>query len=125
MSEMSMSSASLPAMPPDTYYGQVQGSDVFTPAVGMQVEAWIGSALCGQGTVKEYAGDLVYVVHVEADDGSAPGAGCGQPGRTILFYVGGQAMAPTAAWNNSQLDELMLMPRDSYDLYLPIVFRQW
>ncbi len=114
--------ASVPASPPDTYYGDVLSSDAFIPLAGMAVEARIGSAVCGCGVVQSYQGRLVYVVDVEADDPTGRYAGCGQAGRAIAFYVGGQEMSPPAMWDNAQLNELALSaaPRR---IYLPVVLK--
>jgi len=99
----------VPASPPDTYYGQAASSMNFTPTAGMTVVARINGINCGQGTTASYQNQIVYVVDVLADDGVA-NAGCGQSGRVITFTVGGRAMTPTAAWDNSQLNELNLSP---------------
>jgi hypothetical protein len=115
---------SLPPEPPDTHYGVVLGGEGFTPTVGMEVQARIGSAACGQGTVVEYGGDMVYVVDVMADDGGAY-AGCGADGRSIAFYVGGQAVAPSSRWDNRQVSHVDLRPRSGGDLYLPVVLRRY
>ena len=117
-----VSDESVPPAPPDTHYGQVLGGEGFTPTVGMVVEAWVGSASCGQGTVLGYGGDKVYAVDVMADDGGAY-AGCGAEGREIAFYVGGQAMAPSSMWDNRQVSHVDLSPRSGWDLYLPVVLR--
>jgi subtilisin-like proprotein convertase family protein len=111
--------ASLPASPPDTFYGVVQAGPLFTPAAGQTVQARIGGAICGQGATQIYNGQIVYVVDVLADDGVA-NAGCGQLGRSITFVVNGQIMRPGGAWDNNQLSHLDLSP---VALYLPIIRR--
>jgi len=110
----------LPATPPDTYYGVVQSGEAFTPRAGMVVEAWINGALCGRGVTQDYAGQIVYVVDVSAEDGAVY-AGCGQAGRRVTFYVGGRTMSTQGVWDNSQLDELALRP--AWSLYLPVIQR--
>ncbi len=112
----------LPASPPDTYYGLVQGNEAFVPVAGMGVEARIGSTVCGRGTVREYGGQWVYVVHVEADDGTGRYPGCGQIGRGITFYVDGQEMSPAATWRQEQPHEFNLSPA-GWQIYLPIVIK--
>jgi hypothetical protein len=112
---------SLPASPPDTFYGVVQPGPLFTPIAGMTVQARVGSAVCGQATTQNNGGQIVYVVDVLADDGVA-NAACGQLGRPITFVIGGQAMAPTAAWDNGQLNNLPLAPAPK-PLYLPVIRR--
>jgi hypothetical protein len=115
-----LSDASSPPAPPDTIYGRVQAGAVFAPSVGMAVEAQIGGKTCGEGTVQDYGGDTVYVVHVYADDGGAY-AGCGLKGRTIAFYVDGQPVYPIAVWDNAQVNHLDLAPRGPFDVFLPVV----
>jgi hypothetical protein len=107
--------------PPDTYYGIVLGSASFAPVAGMTVETRIGNAVCGRGVTKQYSGQIVYVVDVDADDMTGRSAGCGQPGRRVTFYVGGRWMSPAAMWDNSQLDQVNLSPGA---IYLPLVVRQ-
>jgi subtilisin-like proprotein convertase family protein len=110
-----------PASPPDTYYGEIEGSATFTPMVGMEVTAWIGGVLCGRGLTREYGGQIVYVVDVMADDGVA-NAGCGRLGRRVALTVGGQRMVPTVPWDNSQLNEVRLAPASV--VYLPLVLKR-
>ncbi len=106
--------------PPATYYGSVLAKQGITPAAGMTVTAWINGNPCGQGQTIKVGGEVVYSIHVFADD---PGriAGCGMPGRAVAFWVGGQAMSPIAAWDNNRLWELTLRP--GWYVYLPRVLR--
>jgi hypothetical protein len=106
-------------MPPATYYGQVESGSGFTPAAGMTVTAWIGGNLCGQGVLTDVAGyGVAYTVDVMAGDGGA-WAGCGAPGREVVFSVGSQEMVPAATWSNDRVWELALRPPGQ--IYLPLV----
>jgi hypothetical protein len=107
------------ASPPDTFYGQVLGNATFTPVAGMTVEAHIRGAMCGRGITRLWEGQIVYVVDVHANDGIL--SNCGNPGDTVTFFVAGRSMAPTAAWDNTQLNEVTLTP--AFPVYLPLVLR--
>lgn len=95
--------------PPATYYGQVLAGTGFTPEAGMTVNAWLADRLCGQDVTIEQEERVVYAVNV-AGEGPGGSDGCGALGRNIVFQVGGQFMAPTPAWDNSQLHDLALQP---------------
>lgn len=106
--------------PPATYYGSVLAGQGITPTTGMTVTAWVNSKPCGQGQTMEMGGEVVYSIHVFAD-GPGGAAGCGEPGERVAFWVGGQAMSPTAVWDNNRLWELALRP--AWQAYLPLVLR--
>ena len=105
-------------IPPATYYGSVSGGAGFTPTAGMTVTARVNGNLCGQSQTMEVDGEIVYFIHVSADD-SAATAGCGAPGREVVLQVGTSAVTATAAWDNNRLWELPL--GSGKQLYLPLV----
>ena len=107
------------ASPPDTFYGQVIGDATFTPIAGMTVEARIKGAVCGHSTTRLWEGQIVYVVDVFANDGIL--SNCGNLGDTVTFFVAGQPMAPTAIWDNAQLNEVTLTPASL--VYLPLILK--
>ena len=95
--------------PPATYYGLVQGGGSFTPMPGQIVEAFVGGTLCGQGqTVAMPDSSTAYVVHVSADGDGSPN--CGTTGQSVTFTVADEMMMPSALWNDTQANELLLMP---------------
>ena len=95
--------------PPATYYGAVQGGGTFTPMPGQTVEAYVRGTLCGQSeTVAMPDSSIAYVVHVSAEGDGSPD--CGATGQTITFTVAGEVMAPSASWDDTQANELPLMP---------------
>jgi hypothetical protein len=107
--------------PPDTFYGPVLAGTGFTPAPGMTVLARVNGVLCGQGTTQFVTGQIVYVVDVFADDASGQHAGCGAPGRSVVFTVNGRPMTPAAPWDNALPSQVPLLPAQT--LYLPLVLR--
>jgi len=109
-----------PAAPPDTFYGWVLGDGTFTPSAGMTVEARIKGAVCGHSVTQAQDGQVVYVVDVHAYNGFT--SQCGNLGDTITFFVDGQAMAPTAIWDNMQINQMTLRP--TFHVYLPLVLRE-
>ncbi len=108
------------ALPPATFYGVVEPGDDFTPTAGMPVTAWIGGNLCGIGQTKEVDGQVVYVVSVNAEEGSSPG--CGAPGRVVAFRVDDRPMSSRLPWDNDHLWELSLNP--AFQIFLPIIENQ-
>ncbi|MBN2389765.1 MAG: hypothetical protein JXR84_03515 [Anaerolineae bacterium] len=107
------------ASPPDTFYGLLLGNTTFTPDVDMTVEARIKGTVCGRGITRAWEGQVVYVVDVFANDGVT--SNCGNLGDTVMFFVAGQPMVPTAVWDNRQLNEITLKPAAC--VYLPLVLR--
>ncbi len=108
------------ALPPATFYGVVEPGDDFTPTAGMPVTAWIGGNLCGIGQTKEVDGQVVYVVSVNAEEGSSPG--CGAPGRVVAFRVDDHRIRTQAVWDNTHLTALALRVA-SFQLFLPVIVR--
>jgi hypothetical protein len=114
--------------PPATYYGPLLAGQGFTPTAGMAMTAWVapsagsgqGAKLCGQGRTLEVGDEVVYSIHVSAD-GPGGAAGCGEPGRYVIFKVGSRLMSPAPVWDNNRLWELALRP--SWCIYLPLVLR--
>jgi hypothetical protein len=103
--------------PPATYYGTVLSGPGFTPTAGMQVTAWIEGNHCGHGETLEANGQIVYVIHVLADN-IEDTSRCGVDGRWIAFQVESRMMSRYVIWNNTQMWNLPLsQPR----IYLPLV----
>jgi hypothetical protein len=99
--------SSHPPVPPAIYYGPILAGNGFVPSEEMTVTARIGVVQCGQGLTTEDGGQVVYNIDV-VDESITPG--CGAAGSTIVFYVDGQQMTPTAIWDNEQAHELPLSP---------------
>ncbi|MBN1887877.1 MAG: VCBS repeat-containing protein [Thermoflexales bacterium] len=89
--------AEQPGQPPATLYGLITPTAGFSPAAGDLVTVSIDGVVCGEGQVSQVAGVLAYKLHLQA--------GCGGPGKTLVFAVNGQVMAETytldgtAGWN--------------------------
>jgi len=77
----------------------------------MAVRVWAGGEVCGQGHLQEFAGQLVYLVHVEA--------ACAAPGTTLRFQVGDHWMLTTTQVHAPGVTLLPL--RTGYQLFLPLV----
>ena len=86
----------------------------------MEVTAWIDDHLCGQTRTLGVGGQVVYAINVLAED-AAVAIGCGAPGREIMFHVGTQVIAPTAAWDNGRLWKQTLQP--NWRVFLPLILR--
>ena len=101
ISSMMVASVSAqPPTPPDRFFGKVtQGGSA--AAAGTQVSAMIGSAACGQTTVKA---DSSYVLDVVS---SGQTAGCGTEGASVSFMVGGNP-AGSATWSSGKFTSLDL-----------------
>jgi len=95
--------------PPATYYGEVRAAPGFVPAAGLPVTAFIDGHVCGQASTTSQDGIIVYSVDV-VGEGPGGSAGCGAPGRTVVFHVAAQPMAPVAPWNTTFLHHLPLQP---------------
>jgi hypothetical protein len=108
-------------VPPATYYGTLEPEGTFSPASGVPVTAWIAGHLCGQALTRLEGGQVVFSVDVPADDVTA-NPGCGAPGRSVTFKVGGQAMRPAVTWDNNRVTGIALRP-GSLRLYLPYVMK--
>jgi hypothetical protein len=108
-------------LPPATYYGAVLPAGDLLPLVGMTLTAWIDGNLCGQTVLSETTSHgLAYAVNVEADDWG-PYAGCGAPGREVVFKLVSQELTPIVVWNNDRVYEQTLTPWRK--LYLPLLMR--
>ncbi len=109
--------------PPATFYGPVSASPVFTPTVGMEVIASINGVICGRGVVisLDRNSQLAYRVQIKPDTGD----GCGNPGRKVIFTVGGRVMLESYwlnsddTWNRQAWYFPLNTP--SFYLYLPVV----
>jgi hypothetical protein len=84
-------------VPLATFYGPILSTDTFSPTVGMTINATVNGNLCGQSTVQELAGQLVYKIQVAADSGND----CGTSGQTVRFIIGEQLLG-SDSWDNSQ-----------------------
>lgn len=106
--------------PPATFYGPISPAEGFTPTVGMVVTATVEGVVCGSGVVSDGVGggSLAYAIQVVADTGD----GCGAPGRTVLFAVGGQTLAGHG-WDNSRAWYYPLTPQPVLRFYLPLIFK--
>jgi subtilisin-like proprotein convertase family protein len=106
--------------PPATFYGSVQASPGFSPTAGMTLTAWIDDVQCGQGQTRNASDQIVYALDVLAADAGAA-AGCGVPGRTVRFKMGGREMVTTAVWDTRQVWQLPLT--NERRVYLPTIAR--
>lgn len=88
--------------PPNRFFGRVTLNGA-SPLPGTPVLALINNKVCGSGEVRA---DGRYVVDVE-DDTRIPG--CGTPGATITFQVGGIPAGPTGAYRRGVFTELWLI----------------
>jgi hypothetical protein len=94
--------------PPATFYGPISPTESFTPTVGMPITASINGEVCGQSTVDELNGQLIYKIQVAADTSN----GCGVDDATITFKVGNWVMTHNHSWDNSQAWYHPLMTAD-------------
>jgi hypothetical protein len=104
-------------VPPATYYARLSDLGLPQVPVGTPVLAHVEGMVCG--TAETFAGSatgnqVVFVVDVPAT------TGCGAPGRSVTFEVGGETLPVSLFWENSR-------PRDlagaESRLYLPLVAR--
>ena len=134
---LAMASFSEIPPPPATYYGVLLAGADFVPTAGMTVTAWVDGSMCGQGQTLEVDGEIVYSIHVLAEDENT-GVGCGVPGETVTFQVeepatpamgmmmashmGATVMATTVEWDNDELVEIALDPdwNGQWRIYLPL-----
>ena len=100
--------ATLVPTPPATYYGTVLASDTLSPTAGLKVQALIGEKVCGEATTQIYSNTIVFAVIVSADDGAGL-AGCGAPGRSVVFQVGSERLPYQVNWDNQRPRELRLV----------------
>lgn len=73
------------ALPPNRFYGTVTINGALQPE-GTVVEAYVGTTLCGAGTIANHNGSDVYLVDVL---GSGAKQGCASDGDTVTFRVAG------------------------------------
>lgn len=107
-------------LPPATYYGSVGDGPGFTARAGMVVQARIGSHLCGQAQTRLVGTEVMYAINVLAD-GAGVATGCGAPGRTVAFQVGGTALPVFIEWNTERVWHVLLSPIPGGDVYLPLI----
>jgi hypothetical protein len=116
--------ATMPPLPPATFYGEVISANAFTPTVGMNVEAYIDGILCGKGetmTKTTQEGEqVVYVINVLSDNVESKDSVCGRTGRIVQFRVDGREMEQTHPWSNGQFQKLNLVA-SPYRLYMPVI----
>ncbi len=96
--------AQSPPEPPSRFAGSVTIDGQPAP-VGTPIEARVGASSCGVAAVFHQGGEARYVVDVA---GAATQPGCGTPGATVTFVVGGQIAPQTGSWRNYELVQLDL-----------------
>ena len=84
----------------------------------MQIQAYIGNALCGSATVLNRSTGLAFSLLVRPD--AAPGCAVSNP--TITFRVDGRAMTPQPVWDNSKA-QFITLRADDLKVYLPAINR--
>jgi hypothetical protein len=117
-------------VPPATYFGAVWPDTGFGPEDRVTVQAWVNGKLCGQAETQKRPLDgvdkLTYAVKVPADDDMSAD-GCGAPGRTVTFKVGGKSVPVGTAWDNRRVTrwELSLDPHVYLPqrIYLPLIYK--
>jgi hypothetical protein len=87
--------------PPNRFFGTARLNGT-TPPAGTPVTAYINNQLCGTGQVRD---DGRYVVDVVD---AAQMAGCGTPGATITFQIGGVQTGQTGTYQRGFFTELNL-----------------
>ena len=92
-------------LPPATFYGPVLQADGFDPLPGMTVTARIGAVTCGQATLQEWQGAIVYVLQVAS---RKEVEGCGTEGAPVLLEVDGRSLG-TRPWSNHQANYVPLL----------------
>jgi hypothetical protein len=111
------------SLPPATFYGFVESDAVFTAAAGQQVEAFVGTTLCGQGRTLQIDTKIVYSIAVESISPTL--ADCGAVGRTVTFQVAGEQMNARVAWDNTRLTSTHLVrgrpASETWLLHLPLL----
>ncbi|MFP4438888.1 MAG: FG-GAP repeat domain-containing protein [Chloroflexaceae bacterium] len=108
--------------PPATYYAELQPDGSFVPQSGMLVTTRIGDTVCGESTVQEVDGKLVFVLHVaSAVEGEAE---CGLPERRMRIAVGSSVLWEGVTWDNDR-PGVLPWPVNTPDpvIYLPLVQR--
>ncbi len=96
--------AQSPPNPPARFAGSVVVNGQ-PAAPGTTVEAHIGAATCGTGTVFMSGAEARFVLD-SPDKATAPG--CGTDGAVVSFVVGGRAADQTGIWHSYQLNTVSL-----------------
>lgn len=98
--------AESPPAPPAKFAGNVT-IDGQPAGPGTVIQARVGDASCGVGTVFMSGAEARYTVEVPAlDPGATPN--CGTEGASVSFWVGDQMAQETGSWLNYQLNILNL-----------------
>ncbi len=90
--------------PPARFAGTVRLNGQ-QPPPGTQIEARIGTTVCGETQTFAFGGDTRYVIDVHA---AASRPGCGVENATVSFVIGGQRANESAPWRNYTLTVLHL-----------------
>jgi hypothetical protein len=106
--------------PPATFFGSVRAFAGFSPQPGMEITAWIDGHQCGQSTIQEINGQIVYAINVFAEDPSET-SGCGRNGSLVSFKVVNQLLVTSASWQNTGLQNLLL--EYVVERFLPVIRR--
>lgn len=119
--------ATMPFLPPATFYGEVIPTNTFIPTAGMNVEAYIDGILCGKGeTMTRTTQDgeqVVYVINVLSDNVESKVSVCGRTGRIVQFRVDGREMEQTHLWSNGQFQKLNLVASPYHHVYMPVIIK--
>jgi hypothetical protein len=102
----SEAAAESPPAPPAKFVGKVT-VDGKAPAPGTVIQAKVGAASCGVGTVFMDGATARYTLEVPALDPNAS-PNCGVEGATVAFWVGDKQAKETGSWLNYQLNQLGL-----------------
>lgn len=98
--------AESPPAPPAKFAGNVT-IDGQPAGPGTVIQARVGDASCGVGTVFMSGAEARYTLEVPAlDPGATPN--CGTEGASVSFWVGDQMAQETGSWLNYQLNILNL-----------------
>jgi hypothetical protein len=92
------------ALPPNRFYGTVTIDGKLQPE-GTVVEAYVGTTLCGAGSIANHNGEQVYLVDV-LDSGQKPG--CANDGDKVSFRVAGLQAKETATYQTGVATRLDL-----------------
>jgi hypothetical protein len=107
-------------LPPNLVYGYVNATDNYAPEVGTTLTAYVGDTVCGETTIDELDGQLVYKLQVTADNALNPN-NCGNTGRVVRIQDGERTVG-SYTWNADQ-DAIMLILGKRYMIYLPLISR--
>jgi hypothetical protein len=97
--------------PPSTVYATLEASWGFTPRKGLTVQAFVGDALCGETTSRDFKGvqseQVGFVLDILARDGELPD--CGSNGDEVYIQVldGDEVLwGMSLIWDNNALHEV-------------------